>query len=410
MDSITHLFYGGAIAAAIAPGAHRRAALLAGAALNSLPDLDVIPLGLFGDPVQQMTWHRGPTHSWLVLPFVAWTLWAWFRTRGGRVAEEPRRWLWVFMVTLMAHPLIDAFTVYGTQLFWPLPGRPAMWSSLFIIDPLFTLPWLAACAVAWFTRVERTARRALAAGILLGIGYVTWSMMAKSIVDRQAARSLAAMGLADAPRFSVPMPFNTLLWRVVAITPGGYVEGERSLVADRGFMRFRGYPSNLQALGEAQAIPAAQRLAWFNHGFQKAEVQNRQLVISDLRMGSEPDYVFRFAVARHVLRPAQDERDHVWVAIAPRQLDVPWRARRGLGSVWRRIWQPPHDMSNDRSTALGTAASLRSVPQSRSVQRLQVVLEGEAPDLGTMSSAGLAATAEMHATVDPCICRLERGF
>lgn len=44
MDFITHLFYGGAIAAAIAPRQHRRAALLVGAALNTLPDLDVIPL------------------------------------------------------------------------------------------------------------------------------------------------------------------------------------------------------------------------------------------------------------------------------------------------------------------------------------------------------------------------------
>ena len=92
MDSVTHLFYGGVIAAAIAPRAHRRAALLAGMALNTLPDLDVIPLKLFADPVAEMTCHRGVTHSMLLLPFVAWALWAWFKRRGGRVAEAPRRW------------------------------------------------------------------------------------------------------------------------------------------------------------------------------------------------------------------------------------------------------------------------------------------------------------------------------
>ena len=64
-------------------------------------------------------------------------------------AQAPRRWFWVFMLTLLAHPLVDAFTVYGTQLLWPLPVRPLMWSSVFIIDPMFTV-WLAlACAVAW---------------------------------------------------------------------------------------------------------------------------------------------------------------------------------------------------------------------------------------------------------------------
>jgi inner membrane protein len=339
MDSITHLFYGGAIAAAIAPARHRRAALLAGAALNTLPDLDVIPLAMFSDPVAQMTCHRGATHSWLVLPFVAWVLWAvfrsgYFRKRGGRVAEEPRRWLWVFMVTLMAHPLIDAFTVYGTQLFWPLPMRPLMGSSLFIIDPLFTLPWLVACVVAWFARGSLLAQRALLAGIALGIGYVGWSLAAKSIVDREAARALAAMGLAEAPRFSVPMPFNTLLWRVVAMTPEGFVEGERSLVADRGAMVFRGYRSNVQALGEARAIPAVQRLTWFNHGFQKAQVRDGQLVLSDLRMGSEPDYSFNFAVA---------QRDGAtWHALLPPvQKAWPWQARRRLGDMWRRVWTTP---------------------------------------------------------------------
>jgi len=330
MDSITHLFLGGAIAAAIAPAKHRRAALLAGAALNSLPDLDVIPLALFGDPVALMTCHRGLTHSWLVLPFVAWGLWAFFRARGGRVAEEPRRWFWVFLAALMSHPLIDAFTVYGTQLFWPLPMRPLMWSSLFIVDPLFALPWLLACVVAWFARERPMAQRALLAGIVLGVGYLGWSLFAKALVDREAGRALAAMGLRDAPRFSVPMPLNTLSWRVVAMTPGGYVEGFRSLVADRHPMVFQGYSSNTQALAEAADVPAVRRLTWFNHGFEQARVVDDELVISDLRMGSEPDYFFRFAVARR-----EGAR---WRAIPPRQIEARRDFRAMWETTWHRIW------------------------------------------------------------------------
>jgi inner membrane protein len=52
--------------------------------------------------------------------------------------------------------------------------------------------------------------------------------MAKAIVERAAQRTLAAEGLQDAPRFSVPIPFNTLLWRVVVMTPDEFLEGERS--------------------------------------------------------------------------------------------------------------------------------------------------------------------------------------
>jgi len=62
-------------------------------------------------------------------------------------------------------------------------------------------------------------------------------------------------------------------------------------------MRFVFHPSDTTALQAAASLPAVRRLAWFNHGFQKAEVRDGVLVLSDLRMGREPDYFFRFAVA-----------------------------------------------------------------------------------------------------------------
>ncbi len=114
-----------------------------------------------------MTWHRGATHSLLVLPWVAALLWWLLKSRWQPVRESPARWFWLILVTLLAHPLIDAFTVYGTQLFWPLPMAPAMWSSLFIIDPLFTLPLVLACVIAWWLRERPAAQRALVAGLAL---------------------------------------------------------------------------------------------------------------------------------------------------------------------------------------------------------------------------------------------------
>jgi inner membrane protein len=333
MDSLTQIVLGGAIAAAIAPPRHRRAALLAGAALGTLPDLDSLPVALLtDDPVARMTWHRSASHSLLVLPLLAWAIWAWCRSRGGRVADAPARWFWAIVLALVTHPLLDAFTVYGTQLLWPLPPRPVMWSSVFIIDPLYTLWLLLACIAAFFLRERVAAQRVLVAGLVLSTAYLAWSLVAKAMVEREADRALAAMGLADAPRFSVPMPLNTLLWRVVAMTPNGYVEGFRSLAADRGPMAFRGYPSNTQALAEAAHVPAVQRLVWFNHGFMRAQVVDGELQLSDLRMGNEPNYFFRFAVAR---------QGSPWHAIAPRQLS----STRDAGALWRttwaRIWNAP---------------------------------------------------------------------
>ena len=340
MDSLSQIVLGGAVAAAIAPAAHRRAALLAGAALGTLPDLDSLPIALFSDnPVTLMTVHRSFSHSLFVLPLVGWLVWWLFKRFGnGRVAASPVRWFWAIQLALVTHPLLDAFTVYGTQLWWPLMPPPTMWSSMFIIDPLYTVWLLVACIVAWFLRERAAAQRALAVGLVLSSAYLGWSLLAKTMVDREAERTLASMGLGGAPYFSVPMPFNTLLWRVVAMTPSGYVEAERSVLADDGPLQFRGYPSNVQALAEAHAVPVVQRLSWFNRGFMRARVQQDRLVLSDLRMGLEPDYSFSFEVA--------ERRDGSWQPVAPVQ--HPWSApvsgSEGLlklvAAMWHRIRHP----------------------------------------------------------------------
>lgn len=199
--------------------------------------------------------------------------------------------------------------------------------------------------MAWFARARPFAQRALVIGLVASTAYLGWSLMAKQLVDRQADRALAAMGLADAPRFSVPMPLNTLLWRVVAMTPSGYVMGERSLVADTGPMHFRGFSSNTQALGEVAGFDSVRRLTWFNRGFMRARLVDDDLMLSDLRMGLEPDYNFNFVVAHR--------ENGKWQPIVPRQVQAAYRApvaRDQIGAVlaqmWQRIWHEP------RSTVL----------------------------------------------------------
>jgi inner membrane protein len=98
-------------------------------------------------------------------------------------------------------------------------------------------------------------------------------------------------------------------------------------------MHFREFGSDVEALDAVRGYEAVQRLGWFNHGFMKAQQRGGRLVLSDLRMGAEPDYTFRFAVA---------ERNRGgWREIAPQQLQWPWEARERLGAMWQRIWISP---------------------------------------------------------------------
>ena len=63
------------------------------------------------------------------------------------------------------------------------------------------------------------------------------------------------------------------------------------------------------------------------------QVRDDALVLSDLRVNSEPDYSFNFAVARE-----KNEMDSMSAAAARFE----WKMRRGWGDLWNRIWhQPP---------------------------------------------------------------------
>ena len=327
MDSLTQAVLGASVAGAFAPAGHRGKAMLLGAGLGTLPDLDVVID--FGGAVENFTYHRGFSHSLFVLaPFsaVLWLLlWRWW----APVRDDPFRWLAAISLALLTHPLIDAHTAYGTQLFWPLTVPPTSWATLFIIDPLYTLPLLVGVLVATFRR--KVSGTALRVGLVVSTLYVGWSWFAQATVTRNVEDVLASMQLQDAPVFLTPTPLNTLLWRVVVITDHGYLEGFDSLMIDEGTMQFTAYPSETDAMEDAADIWAVNRLRWFAQDFVSARIDNDRLVISDLRMGQEPTYVFSHVVAA--------QGNPHWKEIPTELLPVSF-GDRALAGVWNRIWRP----------------------------------------------------------------------
>ncbi len=328
MDSLTQITLGACVAAAcVRPGQRREAALL-GAALGTLPDLDV--LLDYGGPVANFTMHRGFSHSLLVLAPIGVLLWLALRSFWPPVRETPRRWFAAILLALLTHPLLDAHTAYGTQLFWPSAATPLSWATIFIIDPLYTLPLLAGMIAVLIRPVSQAAGRWLMAGLMWSMLYLGWSWFAQSMVAANARQSLHAQGVAEVRLFVTPAPLTTLLWRVVARTDQGYYEGLDSVVTNDGPIEFSFYPSEDQILAAAlPRVPAAQRLQWFAGGFVGASVQDDTLMVSDLRMGHHPDYVFRHAVARR-------GNPH-WEAIEPERLPGAMRIGQ-LKWIWQRIW------------------------------------------------------------------------
>jgi inner membrane protein len=142
LDSLTQIALGAAVGEATLGRKVGSRAPLWGAICGTLPDLDVfIPLG---DPVSDFTYHRSFSHSLFVLaaltPLVVWLI----LKIHPQTREHRAGWAALVYLAFATHVLLDSFTVYGTQIFWPLDTTPVGWSTIFIIDPLYTLPLLLA--------------------------------------------------------------------------------------------------------------------------------------------------------------------------------------------------------------------------------------------------------------------------
>jgi len=348
MDSITQAALGAGIVGA-ALGRHvGRRALLAGAVLGTLPDMDVVIR--YADPLTGMISHRGFSHSVFVLSAAAVVLTALAAPRLCR-ADKPNndapsrlRLFMAIWLALITHPLLDAFTAYGTQLFWPFKPTPTSWASIFIIDPFFTLPLLG--AVLWAALRGHTPKRgAVLTGTLAWcVVYLGLSLAAKQLVETRARHQLQAAGHTVVETFSVPQPFSILLWRVVSRgADDTYHESIHGLLdaqtdAQPGESLQHPLGSDLLAsLKLPEDNPPLAGLHWFSGGWLRFDEVDGRLVVSDLRMGMAAGwYNFRFAVAQ---RHTDTGR---WQAIPPVLLHNAYTMfdRKVLGQVMRRIWQP----------------------------------------------------------------------
>lgn len=289
MDSLSQAVLGASVGGAVLSRPLGRWALLGGALLGTLPDLDV--LIDYGDAVANFTEHRGFSHSLLVLLPVSLVL-ALCLSRWQRHIPLRRWWLFTGLC-LITHPLLDAFTTYGTQLFWPL-GDPVAISSVFIIDPLYTLPLLA--AVVWAT-VKPPAGRVLLGGLALSTLYLVWSVAAQHAMTQRVMPALAERGLSQAPRLVQPMPFSTLLWRITVLGEQQRLEIVTGILDGDVPLQVETFPRDQQSLAAVNAVSVGRTLVHFTRGFVAAEVQGERLLATDIRLGLPGLHPFQFVLA-----------------------------------------------------------------------------------------------------------------
>ncbi len=327
MDSLSQLALGAAVGVAVMG---RRTALwksaLWGAVLGTLPDLDAFVD--HGDAILNMTLHRADSHAlfWLTLlaPPVGWLI---ARLHGEGALW--RRWALAAWLVLITHPLLDAMTVYGTQLLRPFTDHPYGVGSMFIIDPLYTLPLLV--GLVW-TLAGRSLRPN-AIGLGLSCAYLAWSVVAQWQATQVARESLARQGVPVQQLLVTPAPFNTVLWRIVAVSPTEYREGFYSLLDAQRDVHFDVFERGADLIARYQGYAHHDRMAGFTGGLYKMRPDGDRALLSDLRMGQEPFYTFTFDIGK-----ASGPNHPVPVATLQRaRPDV----ERALPWLWQRLRGQP---------------------------------------------------------------------
>lgn len=217
MEPITQALLGAAVGqAGFARSLGRRAALCWGALIGMLPDLDVLAAPLHGG-FGEMIYHRGSTHALWFGPVVGtllgWCLWRW---RDG-APERRRAWIGLCILVLFTHPLLDAFTPYGTQLLAPFSRARFAWNGIGIIDPFYT----AFLALSLAIGVASAARARVAAAIALTLSslYLGYGVLLNMQAERDLLRTFAAGGAVDTRIRVYPTLFQPWLRRFVARTP-----------------------------------------------------------------------------------------------------------------------------------------------------------------------------------------------
>lgn len=331
MDSLTQIVLGAAVGEAVLGKKVGNKAMLYGAIAGTIPDLDVLS-SHFTDTITAIEWHRGFSHS-IFFSLVFAPIFGWLISKLERKQEATwKDWSWLMFWGLFTHPILDAFTTWGTQLFWPFDLRLAF-QSIFVIDPLYTLPFLVLLLMAMFQKRDSPKRaRYNRLGLSISTGYLAATLILKGMAYQRFVLALDARGISYLNVNTRPGPFNSLLWMSNVDVGDAYLLGDYSFF-DTQPIEFVSYPKNHQLLGELASHDKIKRLEAITDDWFTITKDENDLFFNDLRFGlmslepEETQFAFSYKL--------KEEDDGLKVEEKPK---MPSDAKKLLQALWTRIW------------------------------------------------------------------------
>ncbi|WP_191860820.1 metal-dependent hydrolase [Hanstruepera ponticola] len=289
MDSLTQIVLGAACGEAALGKKIGNKALLFGSIGGTIPDLDVfVGSWLYGNEIDAMLFHRGFMHSILFSimgAFLFGLLFFKMYDSGKRkYTTNVKDWIWLFFLSLFTHPILDAFTPYGTQLFAPFSNYRVAFNNIAVVDPIYTVPFLLCLIVMMFFKRNNPSRKLwLQLGLGISSAYMLFTLGNKIYIDSVFKTSLKEENIGYQRYFTQPTIFNNILWYGVLESETTYRVGYYSLL-DEGdrFSDWFEIPKVRDISSED--FKRLNKLAWFsNDYFSIYRIGDNRYQYNDLR-------------------------------------------------------------------------------------------------------------------------------
>ncbi|MCX7550347.1 metal-dependent hydrolase [Xanthomarina sp. F2636L] len=298
MDSLTQIVLGAAVGEAVLGKKVGNRAMFYGAIAGTIPDFDIFS-SYFTDTVSALEIHRGFTHSIFFSICIA-PIFGWLVSRYENF-KDVKGWSLLFFWAFITHPILDAHTTWGTQLFWPI-DYPIAFKTIFVIDPLYTLPFLTFLILAAYQKCEAPKRRFYNnMGLIISSTYLLLTFGLKGLAYNQFEKALKNQDIDYTKLETKPSPLNTILWSANVDTKDYYLIGYYSFF-DKKPIHFEAYPKNHELLGELADNEKVKRMIHISKGWYSITKKDDKLLFNDLRFGllslkpEAQNFVFQYEI------------------------------------------------------------------------------------------------------------------
>lgn len=301
MDSLSQLVLGAAVGEAVLGKKIGNKALIWGAIAGTIPDLDVLTRP-FLDIVEEVEFHRSISHSILLFVFLAplmgYFVHRWSKNNSTTTVKE---WNLLFFLGFLTHALLDCFTTWGTQLFWPSETRIA-WKTIFVVDPIYTLPYVFILVRLAFLKRDNPKRNKLNwIGIIITTTYLGVTVINKQVINSKFESFVKEDKLDVLHIDSRPMPLQNILWTANIETPESFYIYYYSHL-DNKRQKPYSVSKNHHLLTPYLTDPRVQKLIKISEGFYTISIHSdKGIYFNDLRFGqTESKQGSKFLFSYHV--------------------------------------------------------------------------------------------------------------